>query len=190
MIKLWSTCLIILSAFLQTRAASDTITWSSKRLLPNDFKGKWDTVVHNRSNFATTLWKLTYFYRKDVKNSQLQVIVYAWFDGRRSWIRPSQKSNTALLQHEQGHFDIAEILARSFRKQVAETVFPDRGYAELLQNMFSELLSKTYDLQNKYDVETTLGEVPAKQRQWQQYIDTTLQSLAAYTDKSVYSKTR
>jgi hypothetical protein len=187
MMKLWGTCLIIVLV-LQAQAASDTIMWSSKPLTPNDFKGRYDTVVYNRSNFATTLWKLTYFYRKDVKTRRLEVIVYAWFDGRRSWMRPTQKKNTALLNHEQGHFDIAEILSRTFRKQVSATVFPDVGYAELLQSMFSELLSKTYELQNKYDVETTLGEVPAKQREWQNYIATTLASLSAYADKSVYSK--
>jgi hypothetical protein len=186
---LLNACLMFGTSF-QLKAASDTIMWSHQRLASANFKGNYDTAVYNKSHFATTLWKLTYFHRKNRATKQVEVIAYAWFDGRRSWIRPSQVKNTALLQHEQGHFDIAEILTRRFKRQVSQTSFPAGEYADSLRSIFNALLADTYAQQERYDTETQYGEIPAKQRQWQEYIATTLTSLEAFSDKNVFSKTR
>lgn len=169
-------------------AASDTLLWRDQRLQWADFKGRYDTATYNRNHFASTLWKLTYFHRRNSKTRQVEVIAYAWFDGRRSWVRPSQKMNAALLQHEQGHFDLAEILVRKFRKQVAQTTFSRSAYADSLQSIFNNLLAETYQQQDGYDTETAYGEKPSQQRRWQEFIATTLAALDAYADKSILSK--
>ena len=170
------------------RAASDTITWSSQRLKWPDFKGKSDTAVHNKEHLAATLWKLTYFHRFNARTRQVEVIAYAWFDGRRSWVRPSQRTNAFLLQHEQGHFDLAEILARQFKKKIALAHFEADTYADSLQTLFSSLLADMNDAQLQYDVDTAFGEQASEQRRWQTYIATTLAQLNEYADKRVLSK--
>lgn len=171
------------------KAVSDTLLWSNQRLQWSNFKGRYDTATYNKNHFATTLWKLTYFHRRNSKTRQVEVIAYAWFDGRRSWVRPTQRTNTALLLHEQGHFDLAEILVRKFKKQIAQTTFSNTAaYADSLQTIFSELLAETNEQQERYDAETDYGERPIPQRRWQNYIATTLAELAAYADKNVFSK--
>src|SRR4051812_45166372 len=118
MMKLLLSFCLFFATNLSAKAASDTLLWSNQRLQWSNFKGQSDTAQFNQNHFATTLWKLTYFHRRNASTRQVEVIAYAWFDGRRSWVRPSQRTNAALLLHEQGHFDLAEILVRKFKKQI------------------------------------------------------------------------
>ena len=182
-------CLFFTAAF-NAKAVSDTLLWSRQRLQWINFKGRSDTATYNRNHLATTLWKLTYFHRRNSQTRQVEVIAYTWFDGWRSWVRPSQRTNTALLLHEQGHFDLAEILVRRFRKQVAQTNFGNIVYADSLQTIFSSLLAETNEQQERYDAETDYGERSIPQRRWQDYITTTLAALNAYADKRVSSMTK
>jgi hypothetical protein len=179
-------CLSVLSAS-ATYGSSDSVTWGSYRLQPSDFRGRSDTAVFGRNHFALTVWKLTYYHRWVARTGQAEVLVYAWFDCRRSWIRPAEKRNTRLLLHEQGHFDLAELLARRFRKKLAENRFPRQAYAEAISNLFSALLTETNALQQDYDENTQFGNDTSEQTRWQKRIQAELQSLQAFASPQVFT---
>jgi hypothetical protein len=178
--------LSILSAS-ATYGSSDSVTWSSYRLQPSDFRGRYDTAVFGRNHFALTVWKLTYYHRWVARTGQAEVLVYAWFDCRRSWLRPAEKQNTRLLLHEQVHFDLAEVLARRFRKRLAENQFTRQAYAKTVENFFSALLSETYALQQDYDEDTQFGNNASEQARWQKRVQAELQSLEAFSTHQVFT---
>ena len=77
------------------------------------------------------------------------------------------------LKHEQGHFDITEICARSLRPKVGQ--LRGRGDARrsatldlevTLDRAYEELLTKWQALQQRYDGETHHGTRKRQQKKW------------------------
>lgn len=176
---------IVFPFLLVAQASSDTIIWGTKQLVWSDFKANPDTAVFNQNHHATTLWKLRYQYKPLKNRTQLIIYVEAWFDARKSWVRKRFKNDQQLLQHEQAHFDLAELLARRFRKKLAEQKFTATNYYTAIDAVFNPLLTAAYQQQTQYDRETNYGEDKAAQQQWQQKIAAALNQLAAYASTNL-----
>ncbi len=179
---------LIFPVCLQAQPATDTIVWSEQQLAWYNFKGDYDTAVYNRQYGATTFWRVRYSYRPAILQNKITFSVYAWFDARNSWVRPSDINNKSLLLHEQGHFDLAEILARQYRQQLSETTFSRAGYTDSIKIIFAKLLSGAYATQEKYDAETSHGMNSKRQAYWQTFITSELKKLEGFTDKNVTSE--
>ncbi|MBX9449849.1 MAG: hypothetical protein KL787_09070 [Taibaiella sp.] len=89
-------------------AADDTLHWSKDRKLTwDDFQGIPDTtstgMAGTSSGFVTK--------SKYTSDSTISIVVSAVFYKKESWVKAEFK-DSATLNHEQGHFDIAEVYAR------------------------------------------------------------------------------
>lgn len=169
---------------LKAQASADTLIWSSKKLMWNNFKANADTATINKKHHATTLWKLRYQY-KPLRSQTLLIEIEAWFDARKSWIKKAYRNDQNLLQHEQGHFDLAELLARRFRQKLQQQHLTGGNYNTVIANTFKTLLAEAYRQQEQYDKETNFGENMPAQQQWQQRIAAALNQLAAYASTSL-----
>jgi hypothetical protein len=90
--------------------SQDLIEWNEYYSLTwEDFQGTPDKQAIGDAGTAVQI-KAKPFYVKD----QVQYDVEALFNRKKSWSRGKSES---LLQHEQLHFDIAELYARKIRKK-------------------------------------------------------------------------
>ena len=182
--KLLLPLLVFLPVLIAAQNA-DTIIWSGNQLAWDDFKGNYDTAVYNRKHLAITSWKVRYQYRPLLRQNKLDFIIYAWFDANKSWVRPKSRNSKSLLLHEQGHFDLAEILTRQFKQRLSQTNFSRTNYVDSIKQIFSKLLIAAYATQEKYDTETSYGMNNRRQAYWQNFITTELNKLDKFSKKNI-----
>jgi hypothetical protein len=103
---------LLVTCVLQSKAqSSDTIYWSPYYKLEwNDFKG-----IPNSSNANDALSSIQIRYKLVPTDSGYSFFVYCFFLKANAWSKTN--SNSFLLNHEQRHFDIAEIFARKLRRE-------------------------------------------------------------------------
>ncbi len=125
-------------------------------------------------------------YQLQCTGDTLTYAVLAVFDPARSWAKPElvrrPYASTLILQHEQVHFDIAELLARRLRQAFAEAgsvcSSPDpQGAASALYEPLARELEALHD---QYDHDTRHGQIEDRQVTWEDRITMQLQSLAAF----------
>ncbi len=144
---------------------SDTVNWNSLRKLNwDDFKGPPDTIRHFS---AETHYVITYTYKKSsqLKTPELQFKVQCYFEQGRSWAK-TKDTNQQLLDHEQAHFDIAELHTRMFRERISKALFDQNKYDGQIQNIFSDILAECSQMQEKFDKETKYGILAEEQNSW------------------------
>ena len=168
--------IILCSPLLGQVQSNQLLPWQQdRRLTWSDFQGEPEEEIDFR---AMTNWQLSYdFQLSKVKgeiNSQFNV--YTFFDNQQSWVREGSGSQQ-LLQHEQLHFDIAELFARKLRKQFAIYSFRSENYKEELNLLFEASLDSCNVVQTQYDLDTEHGLNQKKQQDWQQKIDQELMQL-------------
>jgi|SRR4051812_27991366 hypothetical protein len=111
--------------------------------------------------------------RIDYNQTGDKVDVFCYFKKNESWSRASESEY--LLKHEQYHFHIAEMYARRFRKQIAETGTKDIG------KKFENQIQESKKAQVNYDEETNHSKNTKAQAKWERYIDRELDKLKDYT---------
>jgi hypothetical protein len=102
--------------------------------------------------------------------------IKAVFEPDSSWVDPQSKS-VDLLDHEQGHFDLAERAARKLNKEIAKLKLHSEHTTEVCKKL-SEELNALYDKANsdlekeqkKYEDETKHGSDPKEQAKWDKQI--------------------
>ncbi|MCB0700411.1 MAG: hypothetical protein H6551_12260 [Chitinophagales bacterium] len=106
-----------------------------------------------------------YSSRKLHNKTDVDVVLYVYFDKTMSWMKPNGK-NATTLGHEQRHFDITAIKTCEIKKRVEEMTFTPENYEKELTNLFHKLHKEAEDMQNQYDEETEHGTVIDKQEEW------------------------
>lgn len=101
------------------------------------------------------------------------------FNYNKSWISADAVNDTALLQHEQGHFDLNEIYTRKTFEQLRKFHFTTNFKNEIAQIM-GAMNSELTKVQQNYERETVHGLMAQNQQSWNNRIRTTLQSLPPY----------
>ena len=153
-------------------------------LTPDDFKMAAPNPAPNDAGIpmvAMTYAELRYsfHYRWEDKNGRAtawpaDVDLFAALDRARSW--NTQPQSARILDHEQGHFDIAEIQARlgveKLNKALAERKYIGRGKTEVearadlekqLKKEFDALVAQLLTAQTDYDHATQHGLATAAQ---------------------------
>ena len=103
--------------------------------------------------------------------------VQAHFYPNRSWVH-KKKSSDHILAHEQLHFDITELHARKFKKDIAFLKISKNVKRDL--NAIYERINKEMSaMQKTYDIETNYSRDIVAQSIWQTKID---EALNAYSD--------
>lgn len=146
------------------------LEWSDFQAEPNS-----DKSIAALSNIA-----LPYSYTSDGEGS-MTVKLQVCFLKNESWSKPEQQNNL-LLQHEQLHFDIAELHRRIIVKRLLEASFTKKNYKSLLKEIVEEVWKEEYRaMQDKYDKETNYSKVIKQQISWNKFIQQQMLNLVDYT---------
>jgi len=163
---------------------TNSISWSEDRTLTwSDFKAE-----SNPASFEDAHSVIKYHYTWTVNSESVgnqirffieNINLTTEFYPLLSWMRQSQ-ATSYLLKHEQGHFDLAELL----RSKIAEYIhdvfdgkkFPTRGQNQEQQKQFARedsglMIAKEvekwekhlYEKQEEYDTLTDFGQILEKQ---------------------------
>lgn len=160
----------------------DSIPWSKKaRLQWSDFSGRPDTLSQGTAGCAASI------YVKGISDNGLpNFLVSNFFVKNRAWTKDSTSS--ILLQHEQLHFDIAEIYARKIRKAIDSL----RKRKVRTVNNYSleimKLLKMRDETDSLYDEQTSHGVNGKAQFDWTQKILKELEALNDYAVKPQLKK--
>lgn len=184
-------CLICLTGVVALAAeagAPADIEWSPSRPLTwDDFVGPVPADA-DPERVAATAASLSWSYAYAVEQSRdacvyriLDIQVRATFDPKESWVRTGHRT-AAVLLHEQGHFDIAELYKERFEEDTRELVssarecrgsnerkiarFVERDLNGLIGSAFDELWRTYRARQDAYDDETRHGMNTQAQASW------------------------
>ncbi|HAI75286.1 MAG TPA: hypothetical protein DCM08_03490 [Microscillaceae bacterium] len=154
------------------------LNWVDRNQLTwDDFAGPMD---QNSDFAAVTFWLLSYWYGGVDQNGKIENLqVKAQFEQDKSWVRKG-KQEDRLLQHEQLHFDIAELWARKLRKSLKTQRFPTNNYKPAIEIIFNEHLEGCRAMQKQYDKESNHYFNKEKQLYWEGYIADAIAELASY----------
>ncbi len=163
-------------------AQANFIGWSDTTFLAwQDFKGP---VPKGASLVAYTYSAIKMNYEAGAAK-QYTVKVMAAFDPAKSW-KVETKVTEGLLKHEQGHFDITEIFARMFVKQLKDLKgTPENKFGEKINALLKKIWSDQVNFQSLYDAETDHSKNAAKQLEWNEKIKTMLDKYSAYTQHEI-----
>ena len=155
------------------------IPWTSDYSLKwSDFKAELNPAVFEDSHSAIK-YGFTWTVNSDKIDDKIvflidSIHIVTEFHPLLSWVRESE-SNDNLLKHEQGHFNLAEMLRRDqevvFEKIFYQKVFDTRGQNEAQRKQFAKLdsgkiISNEVDKlslilakkRKEYDAETEYGQ--------------------------------
>lgn len=120
-------------------------------------------------------------YVVDAPEGKTAITVTPYFLPEESWVHISYL-NDELLNHEQGHFDIAAIYARMLDSQlkVYETdvnYFMEHDLAKNIEAIFHVVFAEMDECQNRYDSETVHGTETETQASWDNWFNQKLRRL-------------
>jgi len=171
---------------------NDILVWSNESFLKwSDFKAESNSAAFEDSH-SIIKYRQTWTVNSDkignqilffIENLQLSVEFYPVL----SWVRLSQ-ANDDLLKHEQGHFDLAELVMRENLEKLKNKFhgkqFPTRGKNEEQRKQFAkhdsgimiaEEVEKLEDILSKrrqeYDEQTNFGQNLEKQIEYNSIFD-------------------
>lgn len=155
------------------QAPKDMMRWGTKEITWDDYKGKPNSpsaamtmsVIHLGVDYPT--------------NKQAQVTVEALLNRTSSWVRTKTPS---LLQHEKGHFDIAELYARKLRKEIINKTNKESTFEDELFALHKQLSKQMDAYQDRYDIETDFSRKVENQKAWAASIEIQLQELKGYSE--------
>ena len=163
------------------------IPWDeNKKLVWSDFKGD-----NPNSPFAAyTTWYVSWNYSWIFSNTEecyyefSRISANANFEKDKSWIKKGRESDW-LLNHEQRHFDIAQVLAKEFNERVQIDLkgekFPcpsskkdsatiNKKTWNKIQNVFDQEHKKALEMEKDYENDTNHGNNSNKQIEWDKKI--------------------
>lgn len=162
-------------------SAQQRFSWSENyKLHYEDFQGP---IPANETFIKATTAAVIEVSFEQVGN-MVHVTVINYFKKNESWMMNEAKIEYA-LNHEQGHFDIAEIYARKIRKKLQETKLnPHKNGAEITK-IFEKIGKKHLQAQKKYDKATSYSIKEKNQKEWTKKIADELKELEAYKEPLV-----
>jgi hypothetical protein len=138
----------------------------------DDFQGIPSTESHGDAATSVQI-KAKPFYIKD----EIHYDVYAYFNRQKSWKR---EQTPDLLQHEQLHFDIAELYARKIRQEIMRLKSLNVNDVDRMNSAVRLLLEESNRVDIQYDAETLHGSFPKKQKYWSDKVKSDLEALDAF----------
>ena len=159
----------------QTQDRGDLIFWEEGSLLKwTDYKGNPDSKANAAASTATYLG-----IEYNFDNNKFGYKINCSFSKSKSWVlNPSDH----VLNHEQGHFDIAEIFARKLNKQMKFYTFDPNTYQTELKKIYQAIIEEKETMQNNYDLETNHSINKEKQSEWSKKIAFLLKEYNAFAN--------
>jgi predicted secreted Zn-dependent protease len=159
----------------QQAADDNLIDWKeSRKLTWADFKGSPDPAS---SNAALTNSSITVEF--GYNNKSLTHSIKCRFNKTLSWGR---LRNDYILNHEQGHFDIAEAHARLLHKNLTQYTFNSKTVSDDINRIYNDVMKLHVATQKEYDLTTNHSLDTAQQQLWNNKIAAMLKELEQYSD--------
>lgn len=164
--------------------STELIKWSAdKKLTWNDFQGK--PTLKSKVSKAVTWTKLK--GRPEVFDDRIEYDYSCYFNKERSWHIGSPSSK--LLNHEQGHFDIAEVYARKFRKALSQHVSTNmEATRNFLDSLEISIENDEKKLTDVYEMETDSSRNTQGQARWDLKIKMLLEETKSHSNTLVIIK--
>lgn len=154
----------------------ETLIWdASRKLTWADFKAEPDI---ESDAAALTASGITFGYSiktADKRIVNVKTTVEAHFYPNKSWYF-KDKGDNHILKHEQLHFDITELYARKFRKQLSSLPI-HRNINKQMDKMHVDFNEALNEMQKRYDKETNHSLNREVQKQWEYSITEELKAL-------------
>ncbi|WP_246124846.1 DUF922 domain-containing protein [Algibacter pacificus] len=170
---------VLLICFFSLQKEKSIILWNENNKLSwHDFKGK---PKPDSGAAAETASGISFGF--SIKKTNENVVSFSTevdtnFYPEESWVN-TDLANAYILGHEQLHFDITELFARKFRKEISELKVSNSIKVEL-KTLYKNNASELDKHQKRYDEETNHSENLEIQKQWQRYIKLELKKLSKY----------
>lgn len=135
----------------------DTIYWSPcYQLKYEDFKGRPDST---NPQLANSYIRLNYTY--DIQAGQLRFKVSCFFLKNISWTKYDLPT---LMEHEQGHFDIAELFALKLEQRFTAYKITNNVQQDL-SAIYERTLRELYAMSDQYDarIKGAMNDTPQKE---------------------------
>lgn len=130
----------------------------------NDFKAKIDSTDFN----IKAISNISISYQVKFIENRYLLETFAEFYKNQSWI--SIKTNY-LLQHEQLHFDIAELERRNLIKLISSFRFDRVQFEIQIDSIYNSYMKIYLNLQNNYDEQTQHSVDSLEQKKWNNRIN-------------------
>jgi hypothetical protein len=158
---------------LQYKAPVEHSEWKS--ITFNDFRGfkRPYQTLDGGTKFAFVCTSI------DVSQSSSNIEIRALFHPARSYVFNREIFNEDGLTHELYHFHVTEYFARLLRKELIEQLEVET--IDDLDERLEKILIQEQVFQTMYDEVTYHGYLVGKQIEWQEMIDSSLNSLSNYS---------
>lgn len=167
---------LILSFGLYAQEMDSILYWDQNRkLVWEDFQFKEEETVEGYEKAGI----YSGFEVKWYKDESLSISIKVEFDKLESWT--ADTVSTLLLSHEQLHFDINEYFARIMRKYCDEEISKGVTDIDLIYQSIDSLINDCNDYQREYDYHTAHGSDTLRQKEWDNKIDSLLNTMKAYS---------
>lgn len=169
-IGLYFLCIVTLTS--PCRAQSNCKPWVSGTILgQDDFRGRPTAESTFGAGVQTSFYYSVTFY-----NGRIVLKTQTCLYKRASWLLMRPPSNR-LLQHEQLHFDIAELHRRLFVHAILSTTMTRFNYQRKIRRTYRRYQNALTAFQRAYDDQTEHGADIERQLQWQEDVSQKLDSL-------------
>jgi len=158
------------------------ILWSSTyKLKWHDFKGNPDQKeIKGQQSATKTRIEIT----TQVVKGKIIFNVPCYFQKAISWT--INDTNLHLLQHEQLHFDIAELHARLLRSKVHQAgTIKESELRSFVKDVYHEVIKTCVQFQIKYDTETDHSRNREAQKKWNNKVKNLLLQSNNYSSNKV-----
>lgn len=171
--------LVILSGGVEAGGPSEPFEWSAKRRLTwSDYLGRPDMMSQAA---AYTVYVISVEHGCSAGAFSFRVAVM--FQPNRSWVKTGllmRAGERRVLEHEQAHFDLAEVQARRLRRALGAVKEPCDAPAAEINELASKYVIEDAERQQRYDQETIYGIEAGRQGLWEDDIRKQLKELAAF----------
>lgn len=160
----------------QQLASDSVLVWcdGSHQLFWNNFQGQVRESDGDAGSYSNAIVDLV----ADSINDVVSLKVYAVFYSKLSWTK--FKNDSILLMHEQLHFDISELVARSLRKKLRGKLVSNEAIDDLVIEATKYITEEMRQINTQYDLETDHGRNIKEQMLWNKRIEMGLDSLSEY----------
>lgn len=166
--------LFIALTILMPADKSNMIDWSgSRKLTWTDFEG---TPDRSSDNAALTSSHINFQF--GYGTNDFNYTIRCTFDKKRSWVRVR---SPYILNHEQRHFDIAEIHARKLKKALTEYRYNEKTVEDVVTGIHETIMKEHHVMQAKFDLESDHSRKRPEQIRWDRRIDSLLKAYSAFS---------
>ena len=142
---------------------------------------KWDSFLKVRNSkrpyIAYTSHKTMHKYRATQRGNQLSLKfeVGVTLDTLQTFLDPNKlksldaEGKKALLNHEQGHSDLAIIYGRILYSRLSKGKYSIAGYKKEVKSIYDSVMKELAQLHIKYDMDTEHGQYEEEQQKWDLY---------------------